>query len=290
MRQKGFTLIELIIVTVLISIVSIASFSYLGFGALIFRDTVERDDMAANSRFAIERLSRELRHALPGSPRVSEDNNCIEFVPLISSGIYFSLPDSTNTSFELSAPALAQERLDNFTPPYFLFVAANNSRRVYASEANQRTMINLNVYPIPEASGEVWRIESSSAPYTRRSPGRRYYLTSAPVSWCIAEEGYQSAQLRRYAYYNTDFTSDNTGSSRPVNFAAGVAELNSRSSSPGFSNDLMASNLDAANSRFERLTPTLNRNNLVLLDLTFLNSTGTESMTLYHEVHIPNVP
>src|SRR5690554_7243210 len=90
----GFTLVELIVVIVLLGIVGTFSFSYLGFGAKIFSDAVGRDQLLNQSRFAVERLSRELRNALPRSVRVNsfDQQRCIEFVPIITSSSYVQIP------------------------------------------------------------------------------------------------------------------------------------------------------------------------------------------------------
>ena len=69
--SKGFTLVELILVIVILGIVSVGTVQYLSFGAQIYADSAERDEVVSQARFLLTRLSKELRHATPGSVRLS---------------------------------------------------------------------------------------------------------------------------------------------------------------------------------------------------------------------------
>ena len=173
---KGFTLVELIIVIVLLGIVSIGTFAYLGFGAQIFSDVVGREQLSAQSRFAIERLNRELRNALPASPRVFGD--CLEFFPIDASSAYLEIPAPGNTDNNtvLIAPA-DFEGVDALGS--YLFIAANNTAQVYGNDSTQRRTIDS----VSLDQGQ-WTLEfTDSASFVRQSPARRYYISSGPVSW-----------------------------------------------------------------------------------------------------------
>ena len=88
---KGFTLIELITVIVLLGILSVGISSFLNFGTQIFVDATNRDEIISTARFSVERLNRELRKALPNSVRATDNGNsidpitrqCIEYTPII---------------------------------------------------------------------------------------------------------------------------------------------------------------------------------------------------------------
>ena len=60
------------------------------------------------SRFAIERMVRELRNVVPNSVRVS--GNCLEFMPLINAGRYVNVPTAptSGTGFQIfsASPAV----------------------------------------------------------------------------------------------------------------------------------------------------------------------------------------
>lgn len=281
-RTAGFTLVELVIVIVLLAILSISVFSYLGLGARIFQDTVARDTQAWESRFALQRFSREARNALPSSLRVSADGACLEMVPIIASSAYLALPSLGNSNLALSPPTLLTTQYQD-NSALFIFVAANSNRRVYEANASQR--VSVDAGDIPASSSQPWLIDTGTQPFQRSSPGRRYYLTSSPVSWCIVADSPSRGRLVRYANYNQGFANLTANPSD----APSVAQLDSLIASTA-QRVVMANDIVPNLSGFSQLSATLNRNSLVLLDLT-VGSTGSEEiLSLYHEVHIPNVP
>ena len=91
----GFTLIELILVIVVLGILAVSVTSYIGLGARMYAETADRDQLLSQSRFAIERLVRELRNVVPNSVRVS--GSCIEFMPLLNAGRYASIPTAAQS-------------------------------------------------------------------------------------------------------------------------------------------------------------------------------------------------
>jgi len=92
--QTGFTLIELVVAIVLLGIVG-------GMVAVFLGNTVEsysalnrRDDLQNSLRMAVERISRELRHALPNSVCTDDGSGCnnpgsrVYFIRTIDAGEY----------------------------------------------------------------------------------------------------------------------------------------------------------------------------------------------------------
>ena len=73
--QNAFTLIELLLVMVIIGILAVSAFSFIGAGVSIYSQGAERQEAVAQARFLITRLSKELRHATPNSLRLSCDNS-----------------------------------------------------------------------------------------------------------------------------------------------------------------------------------------------------------------------
>ncbi|MCC5879196.1 MAG: type II secretion system protein [Idiomarina sp.] len=288
--QTGFTLIELIIVVVLLGIVSIGIFAYLGLGAQIFTDVVGREQLSSQSRFGVERLTRELRNALPGSPRVFANGDCIEFVPIRASGIYLQPPDPARP-LPISIPENVNDIAGSPIPPadlegMFLFIGANNQSRVYTPDSSTRARIEPTSVSL-SADGNYYEIDfAGSADFSRQSPARRYYLTASPVSWCIDRRGEaNNHSLVRYTGYS-QFSSNTEPS---------IAELNAL---PPAQRSVIAEQI--ANSApvagvnpepaFQATQAALTRNNLILIDLYFARRNGQEPLILHHEVHLPNVP
>lgn len=118
-RQKGFTLIELVTVITVVVIIGAMSTGFISSTVSSYVSTERNLDLAGQADFALRRISRDVRNALPNSVRVttSGQNSYLEFIPISGAGRYRSglkLDGSGNfldfeaadTSFEILGPAL----------------------------------------------------------------------------------------------------------------------------------------------------------------------------------------
>lgn len=90
---RGFTLMEMVIAIILLGIVGLFLGNVAGQAMGIAATSSSREALIQQGRFITERLSREIREAVPNS--VIVENNCIEFLPIINSGIYSQLANNT---------------------------------------------------------------------------------------------------------------------------------------------------------------------------------------------------
>lgn len=72
LQARGFTLIELVMVILLLGVMVTFSSQFIGIGTQIYGDASSREQLMSDARFAMERLNRELRDAVPGSVRVED--------------------------------------------------------------------------------------------------------------------------------------------------------------------------------------------------------------------------
>lgn len=101
-RQYGFTLVEMVVVIVVLGAISAGTAMYIVRSMEAYSDTVRRDQLTSTARIAVEKMTRELRNALPNSIRVdnSGGTHCIEFFPVQSGSSYESVPrTAANISF-----------------------------------------------------------------------------------------------------------------------------------------------------------------------------------------------
>lgn len=261
-RSCGFTLIELVTVILILSIVSIGVTSYIRFGIDIYRDSVGRDRQIGDSRFLIERISRELREALPNSVRVGSSGDgstqCIEFVPIVASSSYVDIPvtpDAAAKKILVVAPAIGGGTKISVYP----LSAAD----IYAN-VNQNTGKTFALNAVNNLSGQnVVELElQRNVLFGQDSPTERYFLIDTAVSYCA-----DGSEIRRYGNY---WRSDN--SFPPSAGGTGV---------------LMAQR-QTNKTPFTYQPGTLIRNSVAQLDFKF--SYDDEKLNLYHEVHIVNVP
>jgi len=180
MRDRGFSLIELIVVILILGIIGAGTAIYIVRGMQAYTDTVRRDRLTAMARAATERVVRELRNALPNSIRITTDSAggvttaCIEFVPVERASAYRDAlaPRGSITRFD-AVP---------FDPP---LAGTRNPGPVAGFDAASNTL-----------AGEV-RL-SAAHRFAHDSPQRRFFIATDPVSFCI-DDG--TGQLNRYGGY-----------------------------------------------------------------------------------------
>lgn len=83
-KQQGFTLIELIIVILIMGILAYGSVQFILNTSGAYADSQQRTRLGLVATTTMERLTRELQSALPGSLRVSSNgqHQCLEFLPI----------------------------------------------------------------------------------------------------------------------------------------------------------------------------------------------------------------
>lgn len=282
LRQlSGFTLVELVLVIVLLGIVATVSTGFLGSGAQMYAEASDRDRLLSQSRFALERLTRELRIAVPNSARVSANGMCLEFIPLLAAARYEIAPTAPETADfvqlytslpELSNQLAAQDFISIYpTEPAHVYEENNRRVRLASVEdlslagstatSGQRLKLNFNKAPLPD----------NNHSFPTSSPSQRLYLWRNAVSYCV-----EANALYRYQGYDLQ-------SSQPVT-AAQFVGANSR-------RVLMAEQLEfsAAQRAFRYENGVLTRTSVVHVLLSF-SSNFNDQLFFNQEIHIPNVP
>lgn len=196
-KQSGFTLVELVIVIVILGIVSAISFSFVTFGARFFVDVSERQIVLDDSRFLIERLSREIRMAVPYSQRVltnsAQNYSCLEFTPIVASGLYNSITLSPATSAQMD---LINVSGNDFVSGQKVSVFSTNSNQVYTIDTNGAQTFLIDSVDALASNSQVIRF-ANAVGFGQPSNANRYYIWQTPVSYCV-----ESGSVRRYANYN----------------------------------------------------------------------------------------
>ncbi|WP_338411311.1 MULTISPECIES: type II secretion system protein [Pseudoalteromonas] len=275
-RQYAFTLIELLLVMVILGILAVSAFSFIGAGVSIYAQGVERQEAVAQARFLITRISKELRHATPNSLRLSCDNDskgacnthqCLEFTPFLSATHYTNyLP--TTAPFNITA---VDFELNNLTKPQagnWAAVYPLNSDDIYNENNHKR----LQVLAFDSTAGNAIDQWQFSKAFAAESPSKRLYLLAEPVSFCV--EG-------QFLYRYTNYAFNSTQSDAP-----------SLQVTSGVKRDLLgiyiANNL--ASNLFFTIEPVALQRNAVLNVNAQMRFNETEVMNFNHEVHVPNVP
>lgn len=253
-KCRGFTLVETIIVIVVLAIVASGTTIYILRSIEAYTATARRDQLASLGRSAIERVTRELRNALPNSVRIQ--NNCIEFLPIIAGSVYLDLPvDSSASSFS-AVP---------FTPPtagtHYVVVYPYSAALVYA----QGNPGPLSGFAGSSGTPVATVTLSATHRFARHSPTRRFYVVAGPVSFCVV-----GTALYRYAGY----------------------ALAASQATPPAGGALLAQHVqltDAGSVTPFRYDPgTLHRSGVIRLDMRFMRD--NEWIRLSQEVQLRNAP
>ena len=261
--QIGFTLVELVAVIVLLGVIGIGLVNFIAGSAEAYREVTRRNEIAQIGRFAIERVTRELRSALPGSVRVT--GNCIEFVPVHGASIYTELPING------VSPAADQFSVINFVPRGTISRAA-----VYTLDAADVYSAANHIIPIAFSSASTVAGETSidfsttGQSFAEQSPGRRIYFVDQPVSFCVDA-------VSRSLFRHADYGYSATQASPPGN-AALLAEF-------------IQLNDGGAITPFAFNPGTLQRNGTVHVDFRFLaRGTTDEWIRFSHDIALRGLP
>ena len=255
-HNKGFTLIEMVVVIVVIGVIMSGTAVYITNGVRAYTNTANRDQLTSLGRITVERVARELRTALPNSIRVS--NNCIEFFPIQGGSVYLNLP-VTNAATSFNAVSVT-------TPSGFgtlyIVVYPYNSATLY-SLSNPGAIAQLtSISGAPTATVTL----ANAHRFITHAPQRRFFIVSSPVSFCLV-----GTSLYRYSGYTIS---------------------NSQTAPPNTGAALLAENIQTTDNAttvvpFTYAPGTLQRNGIVTLDFRFLQD--GDWIRLSHEVQVRNV-
>ena len=263
-QVKGFTLIEMVTVIVLLGILSIGFTGFIKLGTQVYVDVTDRDELVASGRFAVERLNRELRMALPNSARLTAEvtltKQCLEFYPISANVVYVDIPVSPelpSNTITLVYEDSAASPIDTYAVVYPL-----TADELYDGSSNRIHPTNLLA---TTAVDNEWLLTLTAAhTFAEDSPTKRLFFVGEPVSYC-AEQKSTVWQLWRYQGY-------------PVT-AVGL---------PTTHGVLMAEHLTVNNLPFKVIEASLQRNASILTTLMF--SRNDEDIVFNNEVQVRNVP
>ncbi|GAA6134682.1 type II secretion system protein [Oceaniserpentilla sp. 4NH20-0058] len=268
-KMTGFTLIELIITMVIISVLAVGSVEFVSLTAISFVGTLERTNHSAIASIINEKLTRQIRNALPNSVRINSDSSCVEFIPILSASQYLQAPilGSENIDTEIhvvsidsSLPQLGyvaiyprkqgSDLFDNSRNPGMI----SSSQATYTSDVGDASVFNF-------ASGFRFEFESSQ---------KRMFFVSEPNAFCQID--------------NSLFWFSNYG------FIGSINNLSANLPNSLPNRKLIANGLVDNSLEFQIDLGSLQRSSIVSINYQLNNGGNAEVLQVNREVQIRNVP
>jgi MSHA biogenesis protein MshO len=306
--SRGLTLIELVLAMVLVGII-VAATAYFFYPVTQSVDLAGRAALTDIADNALQRMGREVRLALPNSVRrtTSGSSSFLEFLPVRTAGRYradgggvsggtdcpdtgVGVPDSDQLSFSPIVDTCFKTIGTVFDPanPVSIttndFVVFNNYGEGFDGQNAYATSGTLNRRKISAAADETTRERiafASTVALDRTlhdSPGKRFFVVIGnastglpePVTYECNTSTPTRTLVRRSGYTMT--------AAQPTSFSDGTANLIAE---------------DVSNCDFDYVANVAPQIGLLTLRLTLsraLPGGATQSVSLYHAVHVTNVP
>ena len=281
-KSLGFTLIELVIVIVLLGILSVGISGFLKLGSEMFVDVKNRSEIVATARFAMERLNRELRSALPNSviaePATGFNSNgiqCIKYIPILTTAHYLDIPSAASNEEQRKSISVVEFNLNGLTfdgaNDFQVVVYPIEGNDVYSSANGKLKVLENATIDTSNAVGnsKQWDINvTQDVLFSVDSPTDRLYFIDQKITYCV-----RATELKRFV---------------------GESPIDNGSPTTFFQNNgvLMANDLlfNSANNEypFRVSEDTQARNSTALIKLIF--EKNQEAIVFNNEVHIPNAP
>jgi len=272
-RERGVTLIEMVIVIAITAIIAGAVSVFISRPVEGYADAARRAEMSDIADTALRRMTRDLRTALANSIRITcVPSGCaagsvyyLEYLQSSGGGRYRTEKDSGGAGLPLdfTAPAASFDVIG--TMPTF---AGGESIVIYnlaasGTTANAYVGDNRGAY-LSNTPSTITLSPAKQFPFS--SPGKRFNVVQYAVTYACDQT---TGQLRRYWGY-------------------GIVDPQPTPPAGG-SNALLASNVAACSFTYAN-TGAAQRTGVVMLSLQIQESGSTDSIQLFQQVHVTNVP
>ncbi len=211
MKSRGFTLMEMVMTIVIGSVITIGIASYIRIGMTGYADTVKRQQLQTQAQFVIEKLSREIRHAVPNSFEITQNNRCLSFFPVAMAGFY-NRQGANNLEFIVGNLDASGNSYSTIPSGLRMIINPTHFNDLYNSDDK------MDVGGLAQ-SGGVFTITNTSpfnrdSAFNRDSVGERFYLFNPQMGvrycWDPATQLLVRGNIATDAHDESDITNQST--------------------------------------------------------------------------------
>lgn len=283
-HEKGFTLVELVVVIVLSTIVVSFMAMFIGGPVRAYTDQARRSELVDLADGALRRIARDVHRALPNSVRVATSGSVValEMLNTVDGVRYREQPPPADPDKQLDFASAdsAFNSVGTFTGISKPFSSNSHYLSIYnvgVTGADAYELANVITPPGTQIDidadatpGEDNVVISPAFQFAYGSPAQRIFLLDGPVTY-LCDLG--AGTMTRYSGYGiTALHSDRDSAAELL--AAGAADT------------LVSDQVTACSIAYA--PGTSQRAGLVSLQLGI--SDAGESISLLHQVHVNNVP
>lgn len=296
--QRGFTLVEAIMVIVIIGVIGGMVAVFIRAPVQSYADSVARAELSDTADLALRRMARDLRLALPNSIRVTDAGDAVEMLLTRSGGRYLSAEDSVDTLpvLDFIDPANTTMTVVGAMPGAGELVVGsdylvvNNLGPGFApANAYELASAQRNIALVTASDPTRKLLTLKDNPFAAQIPptpsaAQRYQIVSGPVTYyCGLEPDGVTRLLTRQSGYA--ITTNQVANPVPASGAGGGQR------------SLLAGRVKGCLLQYQfkdqpkDLSPLRLRSALVILALELQPRGGSGgSVRLVHQVHVDNTP
>ena len=298
-RYHGVTLLELVLVLSIMSIIGFGIFSFLEASVSIYSDSQKMNHSLAQTQFALERFTREIRQAVPNTIRLRKRNGlqCMEFLPIDYASKYVTVPvlapeSSAQLDSDIPSDLLSNGGflLINPTMAKYVYgaepIEVSDARYAQCARVSSQTMTDDNLL----LAGVCHSNNTSSVAFPEKSAESRFYFSRGPVSYCfIVPRNSVKARFYRFSDYSTQSSIRTLQTSIPnlTTLLGGEVELLIDGVTDSQGNDIFSNN-------FRPFSKVLVSNPRTILQIDFHKALNKENSTQHlhfiRQVQVRNVP